>query len=146
MGCTDIPAVLGQIFDRPFKLLPNRQGSFEGNLADLVVQGPITELGAPTLAGSFDGVGNANSVLPPDPTGDIGPNHYVQMVNLSFAIYDRSGALLYGPVDNNTLWAGFGGPCQTRNDGDPIVLYDHLADRWMMSLFALPNFPRGPFL
>lgn len=139
------PAVLGQIFQRPFKLLPNRQGSLEVDISDPVVQGPLAELGAPTVEGSFEGINNRNGVLPPDPSGDIGPNHYVQMVNLSFAIYDRSGNTLYGPADNRTLWAGFGGPCEARNDGDPIVLYDHLANRWMMSQFALPNFPRGPF-
>jgi hypothetical protein len=84
-------------------------------------------------------------VLPPDTVGAIGPDHYVQMVNLSFAIWDRAGNLLHGPASNNTLWQGFGGPCEKTNDGDPIVLYDHLADRWMMSQFALPRFPRGPF-
>jgi hypothetical protein len=52
---------------------------------------------------------------------------------------------LYGPAAGNTLWTGFGGVCSTSNDGDPIVQYDHLADRWMMSQFALPNYPSGPF-
>nr|WP_290666696.1 CHRD domain-containing protein [Ardenticatena sp.] len=103
----------------------------------------VPAIPAPNL--TFEGVGNVNNVLPPDPVGDIGPNHYVEMVNIAFAIYDRSGNLLYGPANNNTLFAGFGGPCETANDGDPIVLYDHLADRWMMSQFALPNFPSGPF-
>ncbi|MBI5962131.1 MAG: hypothetical protein HY863_01545, partial [Chloroflexi bacterium] len=94
---------------------------------------------------SFDGVSNVNGVLPPDTNGDVGPNHYVQMVNLSFAIYSKTGTLLYGPAAGNTLWTGFGAPCSTSNDGDPIVLYDHLADRWMMSQFALPNYPSGPY-
>ena len=94
---------------------------------------------------SFDGVSNVNGVLPPDTNGDVGPNHYVQMVNLSFAVYSKTGALLYGPAAGNTLWSGFGGVCSTSNDGDPIVQYDHLADRWMMSQFALPNYPSGPF-
>ncbi len=98
----------------------------------------------PTPSQSFEGVGNVNGVLPPDPNGDVGPNHYVQWVNLSFAIYSKGtpetpAALLYGPAAGNTLWTGFGGPCETRNDGDPIVLYDHLADRWVMSQLALPN-------
>jgi len=101
--------------------------------------------GMPTPILTFEGINNINGVLPPDPNGDIGPNHYVQMVNNSFAIWDKAGTKLYGPAANNTLWAGFGGPCETRNDGDPIVLYDHLADRWLMSQFALPNFPDGPF-
>ena len=61
----------------------------------------------------FEGVGNENAVLPPDTVGAIGPNHYVQMVNLSFDIFDRAGnSLIGGPVDNSTLWQGFGGPCE----------------------------------
>ncbi len=106
---------------------------------------PGLALNIPTPLQNFDGVNNVNGVLPPDTNGDVGPNHYVQWVNLSFAIYSKSGALLYGPAAGNTLWTGFGGPCQTSNDGDPIVQYDHLADRWMMSQFALPNYPSGPF-
>lgn len=139
------PPILGEIFQRPFKVLPNRQGSPEVDVFDEALQGPIAGPGAPSVTGSFDGVNNVNGVLPPDPTGAVGPNHYVQMVNLSFAVYDRVGNILYGPVDNSTLWTGLGGACETSNDGDPIVLYDHLADRWMLSQFALPNFPSGPF-
>jgi uncharacterized repeat protein (TIGR01451 family) len=90
---------------------------------------------------NFEGIGNVNGVLPPDTNGDVGPNHYVQIVNLSFAIFNKSGAVLFGPANINTLWSGFGGPCETENDGDPIVLYDHLADRWLLSQFAVP----GPF-
>lgn len=86
---------------------------------------------------SFDGVGNVNGVLPPDTQGDVGPDHYFQMVNLSFAIWDKAGNLLYGPVDNSTLWQGFAGPWTGTNDGDPIVLYDEQADRWMASQFAV---------
>ncbi len=99
----------------------------------------------PPALGSFDGLDNVDSVQPPDPTGAVGPNHYVQWVNTSFAIWDKAGNLLYGPAAGNTLWTGFGGPCQTTNDGDPIVLHDHLADRWFMSQLALPSFPFGPF-
>ena len=97
------------------------------------------------VGANFEGINNRNGVLPPDTTGDIGPNHYVQAVNLSFAIYNRSGVLLYGPANSNALWSGFGGTCENDNDGDPIVLYDHLADRWLISQFALPNYPNGPF-
>jgi hypothetical protein len=93
----------------------------------------------------FEGVGNGDGVLPPDTNGDIGPNHYIQWVNLTFAIYDRQGTIVEGPESGRTLWQGFGGPCETSNDGDPIVLYDEQANRWFMSQFALPNYPRGPF-
>jgi hypothetical protein len=92
-----------------------------------------------TVAGvSFDGI-PATGSLPPDTVGDVGPNHYMQMVNTVFAIYDKQGNLLAGPSPINTLWSGFGGPCDTENNGDPIVRYDHLADRWLLSQFALPG-------
>lgn len=76
----------------------------------------------PSATLSFEGVNNVDGVLPPDTNGDVGPNHYVQWVNLSFAIWNKSGTLLYGPTAGNTLWSGFGGACQTENDGDPIAL------------------------
>src|SRR5215203_2123567 len=100
-------------------------------------------IATPTV--NFEGVGNRNGVLPPDTNGDVGPNHYVQWINLSFAIWNKSGGLLYGPADGKTLFTGFGGPCETTNDGDPVVLYDEEADRWLMTQFALPNYPSGPF-
>ena len=103
--------------------------------------GPAT---GPAPRANFDGVGNVDAVLPPDTNGAVGAAHYVQWVNLSFAIYNKtSGAMILGPVKGNTLWSGFGGPCQTSNDGDPIVLYDHLADRWFFSQFALPGGSQG---
>jgi hypothetical protein len=103
---------------------------------------------APLL--NFDGVTNLDSVYPPDTEGDIGLNHYVQWVNLHFAIWhidkvNNIATLVYGPAAGNTLWAGFSTPCSTSNDGDPIALYDPLADRWLMSQFALPNYPSAPF-
>ena len=86
---------------------------------------------------NFDGIGNVNGVFPPDTEGDVGTDHYFQMINLSFAIWDKEGNQLYEPVDNSTLWAGFIGPWTGTNDGDPIVLYDEVADRWMASQFAI---------
>ncbi|MBI3457802.1 MAG: DUF11 domain-containing protein [Candidatus Rokubacteria bacterium] len=110
---------------------------------DPVTQSLPGALPGPAPRASFDGVGNVDSVLPPDTNGAVGPNHYVQWVNLSFAVYDKAGNPLLGPTKGNTLWQGFGGPCETSNDGDPIVLYDHLADRWLMSQFALPGGSQG---
>ncbi len=108
-------------------------------VADPVLQGSLIGPAAPAAANNFDGVPNIDGVYPPDTNGDVGPNHYVQMVNLHFQIWDKSGNSLYGPAASNTLWSGFGGPCETRNDGDPIVLYDPLADRWVMSQFTAAN-------
>jgi hypothetical protein len=59
------------------------------------------------------------------------------MVNAVFAIYDKSGQRLVGPSPINSLWKGFGGACESENAGDPIVRYDHLADRWLVSQFAI---------
>jgi len=86
---------------------------------------------------NFAGMGNLNGVYPPDTDGDVGPNHYFQMINLSFTIFDKQGNTLYGPADNSTLWDGFIGPWTGTNDGDPIIVYDEEADRWVASQFAV---------
>lgn len=93
-------------------------------------------LAPPTIGVNVDGIG-ATGVLPPDTVGAVGRNHYVQMVNSALAIYDKRGRLLVGPSPINSLWKGFGGPCETDNDGDPVARYDHLADRWLVSQFAI---------
>jgi hypothetical protein len=90
-------------------------------------------------------------VAPPDTTGDVGPNHYVQWVNLRYSIYtltrDASNNitnfnLVAGfPKQGNVVWQGFGGRCQSDNDGDPIVQYDQLADRWVLTQFAVSGTP-----
>jgi hypothetical protein len=89
---------------------------------------------------NFDGI-PATGFVPPDTVGDVGPNHYVQAVNAQFAIYDKTGRLLVGPSNINSLWvaANTGDACQFNNHGDPIVQYDHLADRWIISQFAVPG-------
>ena len=140
-----IATISSEMRELPRKMLPNRIGSVPGPELDPSVQGGAGQTDMPSSSVNFEGVGNVNAVLPPDTIGDVGPNHYVQMVNLSFAIWDKSGNQLLTPRNINTLWQGFGGPCESTNDGDPVVLYDHLADRWLMSQFALPNFPFGPF-
>ena len=89
---------------------------------------------APPTILNFEGQGDLNNASPPDTTGDVGPNHYVQMVNVTFAIYDKTGALLSGPTSYIDLFSGSGlTACETRNDGHPIVLYDDMADRWMLT-------------
>jgi hypothetical protein len=125
--------------------LPKREGPRLAIGRDPVLQDFSGPLSMPSATQTFDGVANVNGVLPPDPNGAVGPGHYVQWVNLSFAVYDKSGRLLYGPAAGNTLWQGFGGACETENGGDPIVLYDKQANRWLMSQLAYPNFPNGPF-
>jgi len=91
---------------------------------------------APTLIQSFEGVPNIQQVSPPDPVGDVGPSHYVEMVNLSFAIYNKFGTKLFGPADLGTLWQGFAIPHCSDSAGDPIVLHDQFADRWILTQFT----------
>ena len=115
-------------------------------IVDPVVQREAAPTVVPTPATNFDGIGNlvagfTVTSVPPDPNGDVGPNHYVQIVNSDFAIYSKSGTLLFGPVPINTLWSGFGGGCQTNNDGDPLVVYDPMADRWVISQFSVSTTP-----
>ncbi|MEZ5083368.1 MAG: T9SS type A sorting domain-containing protein [Bacteroidales bacterium] len=102
--------------------------SVQKNMGPTKTKGPIVNV---------NGTGNVNGVYPPDTDGEVGPNHFFQMINLSFAIYDKQGTKLYGPVANSTLWSGFPGPWSGTNDGDPIILYDELADRWVASQFAV---------
>ena len=142
-----IPPKAAGVREIPLGPLPNRDKTSTNPLTapDMGLQQAPGSGAMPAPIANFDGVNNVNGVLPPDTQGDVGPNHYVQWVNLSFAIYSKTGTLLYGPANGSTLWSGFTGPCETTNDGDPISLYDPLADRWLMSQFALPSFPNGPF-
>jgi len=79
--------------------------------------------------------------VPPDTNGAVGASQYVQMVNVTIAVYSKSnGTLQLGPAPIHSLWDGFGGLCENGGEtatysdgGDPIVLYDHLANRWLVS-------------
>ena len=104
---------------------------------DPVVQDAAGTAAAPALGVGFDGVGNGFSgpsgtysvdSAPPDPNAAVGPNHVFEVVNEAIAIFNKSGTPIYGPVPTNTLWSGFGGGCQTNNDGDATVAYDRLAE------------------
>ncbi len=130
-------------------LLPGLAG-FDGALDS----GPATR-GVPAMPGpivSFDALNNGDNftafgfrISPPDTNMDVGPNHLVHSVNLLLRVYDKSGAPLTGPFKMSALFAGLGGVCAATDDGDPIVLYDPLADRWLLSQFALPAFPSPPY-
>ncbi|MGV0958509.1 MAG: hypothetical protein ACOYB1_01640 [Limnohabitans sp.] len=97
----------------------------------------------------FDGMGKsfANFTVqyaPPDTTGAVGATQFVQWVNASLTVFNKSdGKVAYGPVKGNTLFSGFGGACETQNDGDPIVMYDKMANRWVLMQFAVPS--GGPY-
>ena len=98
---------------------------------------------------TFDGINSAQSqcgCFPPDINGDVGPNHYVQSVNVRFAVYDKNGATLLAPTTFNSFFAPLTGtPCANQNRGDPFVFYDHLANRWIITDFAFASFPGSNF-
>ena len=95
---------------------------------------------------TFEGHNNTCSCAPPDSDGDVGPNHYVEAVNESIKIFDKNGNTLSGPTSYNSFFSGLTGtPCANANDGDPFVLYDPIADRWIISDFAFPSFPGSSF-
>jgi hypothetical protein len=146
-----IPPKSKPLREIPFGALPKSKTDADSlsvsAIQDPVLQESFAGTSIPDPINSFDGVGNLDGVLPPDTNGDVGPNHYVQWVNLHFQIFDKNGTSLYGPAAGNTLWQNAVGQdaCKNFNDGDPIVLYDQQADRWVMTQFALPNYPDAPF-
>ena len=94
---------------------------------------------------TFEGQGNTCGCQPSDTDGDVGPNHYVEAINSGIRIFDKTGNTLSGPTSYNSFFSGLTGtPCANANDGDPYVLYDPTADRWMISDFAFPSL-NGPF-
>lgn len=117
------------------------------NQADPVVQNSTGASVATTSGLSFAGVGYGDysffpNAAPPDTNGAVGATQYVQWVNESFAVFNKStGALVLSPRAGNTLWAGFGGGCETNNDGDPLVQYDKAANRWVMTQFSVSTTP-----
>jgi hypothetical protein len=122
---------------------PNRSGS---SGPDSVVQGsnPASQT-APVALNAWQGLSADNS-LPPDPNAAVGPNNVVEIVNQQFAVYSKTGAKQYptsGQADTNTIWSGFGGGCETENDGDATVAYDRLADRFVIQQFSLEPYFYG---
>jgi hypothetical protein len=82
---------------------------------------------------SFDGI-HSDGIAPPDTSGAAGAMQFVQWVNTEFAVFDKAtGTMLQGPLPGNTLWSGFGGPCEANNSGEPIAQYDKAAGRWVLA-------------
>ena len=77
---------------------------------------------------NFDGI-SANGSAPPDDDGAAGPTQFVELVNTELAVYSKTGSLLLAPEATNTLWSGFGGGCQSNNDGDGTILFDTISQR-----------------
>jgi hypothetical protein len=95
---------------------------------------------------SFDGIclpfgppcaeASSCSCLPPDTNGAVGDTQFVQMVNSDFAVYSKTGTVLRHATPIDALWSSAGGECAAHNDGDPVVVYDQFAKRWLLSEFV----------
>ncbi len=128
----------------PFrKVITNNEPDSESKLA------PIGPGNMPGPLFSFDGLSSNDNaaaygfrVIPPDTIGDVGFDHYVQAVNLLVRVFDKSGNALTPPFKMSSLFAPLGTACSNRNDGDPNVVFDPLANRWILSQFctAFPPF------
>lgn len=140
----------------PPREVPNFRGNGrpapdnQANLPDALLQESAGTLALTTQVSGFPGSSNhANGdlfgflIAPPDTDGQVGPNHFVQMINLVTTIFDKSGNVVMQPVGSNVFWTGIGGNCEPNNQGDPIVLYDEQADRWVVSQFAFPDNQRS---
>jgi len=113
---------------------------------DMAVQDPAASMMAlispsmPAPILNFAGIpfpGVACNCAPPDTNGEVGATQYVQIVNEGYQVFNKTtGASVLGPLGIQTIWTGFGGVCETTGDGDPVVLYDQLANRWVVTQFA----------
>lgn len=139
---------IGPAEKRPIREMPTQDqatGVSADQLADPVAQTWNGTNAMPGLITSFKGLDlqNWGAGWPPDTDGDVGPNHYIQAVNTSIAIYNKSGARL-AAFTFNTFFDGTGTPCDASNQGDPVVLYDSISGRWIITDFAWSS-TRGPF-
>jgi hypothetical protein len=155
-----------EIMERAITPIPTRTEGLEINKLNTVVERPVdpnappqsdgarqSDLAAEIAAtpGPFatcEGVANADQpslVAPPDTTGDVGPNHYVQAVNNRVRIFNKGCVPLGASFLMGSLFSSIGGICSVFNQGDPIVLYDRLADRWLISQFAFGSQTSPPW-
>ena len=143
------PAQPHRFSPRLLKILPTGPASNAPEYAapDAALQQASLPPVAANLGLNIDGLGQGQygfvlDLSPPDTNGAVGVTQYVQWVNAQFAVFDKvTGALVAGPTDGNALWAGFGGGCETNNDGDPIVQYDKMANRWILTQFSMLTLP-----
>src|SRR5882672_3149848 len=140
-------------FESPFdakQLLPEAHApqSQQPNVTLAPMPNPIQNFaGLGRLDLATNGSGQIGAGTPPDTNGDVGPNHYIQSVNSGYGIFSKTGTLLASFTENSLFAAGPTGTiCDTNSGGDPAVLYDSLADRWILTNFAFTgNGTVGPF-
>ena len=124
------------------------------DVPDPVIQGSFWQAGinAPIVSAptrQWAGISKAGCgacSYPPDTSGAVGKTQYVQLTSIdALQVFDKlTGTPLLGPISMASLWSGFGGTCENGESGDPVVVYDKLADRWIISQFATPSGVRHP--
>ncbi|HEV2045363.1 MAG TPA: carboxypeptidase-like regulatory domain-containing protein [Chthoniobacterales bacterium] len=148
---TGVPTGPREIEHGLLRVKPNRPvpAGFVDKAVQQAVQPSLGVLAAaPAPMANFEGQSSVDSgggsaagclCVPPDTNGAVGPTQYVQMVNTVFSVYDKAGTRLSGPTAINALFSALpaSSRCRATNDGDPVVVYDQLADRWLLSQFAV---------
>ena len=121
-------------YPRPIPASHGRSGSTNHHpTAEAFLQTEALETGNIVAQTTFSGVG-FNGLFPPDPNIAVGPNHIVELVNTEIAVFSKTGSIYPGyPKQLNLLWSNLGGSCAANDVGDPIVQYDRLADRFIVS-------------
>lgn len=143
MGLLDAQGI-EQKREKPLRLIPSAPGQ---QLPDTVIQSASGPNVATTAPIGFAGVGAGDygftpNAAPPDTNMAVGPTQIVQWVNSSFIVFDKAThAVLRGPIAGNTLFAALGGTCAANNDGDPVAQYDKIANRWVLTQFAVATQP-----
>src|SRR5436190_9022624 len=140
-AASDLPAPKADAADDsivvtvPLRTLPSRPDSAGSSQQDGAIQRSAPDVMVAPIA-SFDGLSSQDNfnafggrVYPPDTNGDVGPNHYVQATNLLVRVYDKTGTAVTAPVKMSSRLGSIGGLCATNNNGDPMVVYDSIADR-----------------
>jgi hypothetical protein len=114
---------------------------------DGATQSETATAAAPSPTTDFAGLDFANfgAGWPPDTNGDVGPNHYIQTVNTSIGIFDKATGTRVAAFTFDSFFsnAATGTPCDNSNQGDPVVLYDPIGDRWIISDFAWADYTSG---
>ena len=156
---SDIPKIAPHVFSGDVRTLPavparpmldhelNEPVSNKPTLSSPQMLSPLlTTASMPAPSHNFAGMSRNGSCggatcgagIPPDTNGEVGLSYYIQSVNSSFAIYSKSGSRL-AAFTEDALWAGSGkGQCDSNSQGDPVVLYDPMADRWLLTDMAFP--------
>ena len=123
---------------------PNAPIQFDGALQTSLGADGHFRINIPAPILTFEGVG-VNGGSPPDTNGDVGPNDYVQTVNVRMQIFDKAGVPRGPSFLMSSLLQPLGGVCAGNDNGDPIVVYDRIANRWVLTQFAFTDTATPPY-